>query len=157
MDFNAETDLLLEREIAASPATVWRCWADPELLKQWFCPKPYYVSEVELDLRPGGIFRTQMAGPDGPLPAGPAGSVLFVDPEKRLVTTDAMGPGFRPLPNPFMVADITFTAIETGCLYRALVMHPDAAACKRHDEMGFHQGWGTAAEQLEALAKSLET
>jgi uncharacterized protein YndB with AHSA1/START domain len=24
-----------------------------------------------------------------------------------------------------------------------------------HEEMGFHEGWGKAAEQLEALAKSL--
>ena len=32
--------LTLERTLAAPRAAVWRCWTDPELLKQWFCPKP---------------------------------------------------------------------------------------------------------------------
>jgi uncharacterized protein YndB with AHSA1/START domain len=31
----------------------------------------------------------------------------------------------------------------------------DEAARKRHEEMGFHQGWGKALDQLVALVKSI--
>ena len=30
-------------------------------------------------------------------------------------------------------------------------MHADAEGSKRHDEMGFHEGWGAALDQLVAL------
>ena len=32
-------------------------------------------------------------------------------------------------------------------------MHPDPEARRSHDEMGFHDGWGTALDQLVALMK----
>ena len=47
-------DLLLDREVAPSAEALWRGWTDPELLKQWFCPLPWRVTEAEIDLRPGG-------------------------------------------------------------------------------------------------------
>jgi len=33
-------DLTLTRDIAASPAALFRCWTDPALIPQWFCPPP---------------------------------------------------------------------------------------------------------------------
>jgi hypothetical protein len=38
--------------------------------------------------------------------------------------------------------------------YTALVMHGDEATSKKHEEMGFYQGWGTVLDQLVALAKT---
>ena len=37
----------------------------------------------------------------------------------------------------------------------ALVMHADAASRKRHEDMGFHNGWSAALDQLIRLAKSM--
>ena len=59
-----DLDLVLERVLDAPRAAVWRAWSDPELLKRWFAPSPYEISEVEMELRPGGIFRIRMVGPD---------------------------------------------------------------------------------------------
>jgi uncharacterized protein YndB with AHSA1/START domain len=36
-----------------------------------------------------------------------------------------------------------------------LVIHGDAGDAKKHAEMGFHDGWGKALEQLVAVAKKL--
>ena len=47
-DFDPTLDLRLERMIAARPETLWRCWTDPELIKQWFCPVPSRVWHAEL-------------------------------------------------------------------------------------------------------------
>ena len=58
-------DLVLERTIDAPIDLVWKAYTDPQHLKRWFAPKPYELTEMELDLRPGGIFRIRMVGPDG--------------------------------------------------------------------------------------------
>lgn len=162
MTYNPETDLKLERRIAARPATVWRCWTEPDLLMQWFCPVPWKVTKAEIDLRPGGGFLTRMEGPNGEAPDNDIcqveseGCFLDIVPGERLVFTDALSGGWRPNAQAFMTAIITFAPDGAdGTHYTALVLHNDAAARAKHEEMGFHEGWGTAAEQLEALAKTL--
>lgn len=152
---NPELDLELVREVPVSPEQVWRAWTEPELIKQWFTPKPWQTTDCEIDLRPGGIFRTEMRGPDGE-EGGGAGCFLEVIPNERLVWTSALGPGFRPEPG-----DMPFTAIieleataDGGCRYRAIAMHQDPEGKQAHDEMGFVDGWGAALDQLVELMSS---
>lgn len=152
---NPDTDLLIERDLAASPAAIWRCWTEPALLMRWFCPPPWRVTHAEIDPRPGGIFKTVMEGPNGEKMDGDPGCILLAEPERRLVWTDGNGPGFRPRADTFMVADMTFAPSPKGTLYRALVMHCSPEQRAQHEEMGFFDGWGTAIGQIEALAQSL--
>jgi uncharacterized protein YndB with AHSA1/START domain len=148
-----DTDLVLEREIDVPPSAVWAAWTEPERLKQWFTPRPWTTPECEIDLRPGGVFRTVMRGPDGE-EGGGSGCYLDVVPEERLIWTGALGAGFRPNPKEAMAIDMTFTAIislvptTTGTRYTAAVMHADSAGARQHEDMGFHDGWGAALDQL---------
>ena len=57
--------LTLTRLIAAPPEKVWRCWTDPTLLPRWFGPDGFSCNTKEIDLRPGGLWRFDMIGPDG--------------------------------------------------------------------------------------------
>ena len=45
----ADRELVLTRLIDAPRDKVYRAWTDPELLKQWFAPKPYTTPVVEID------------------------------------------------------------------------------------------------------------
>src|SRR5690606_11883053 len=104
-DLDTERDLELVREVDVPPGLVWKAWTTPELLTQWFAPKPFETPACEIDLRPGGIFRTVMRSPDGDEFDG-AGCFLEVVPDERLIWTSALGPGFRP-----QTGEMVFTAI----------------------------------------------
>jgi uncharacterized protein YndB with AHSA1/START domain len=150
-------DLVLERLVAAPAAFLWRGWTVPEQLKKWFTPAPWKTVDCEIDLRPGGKFRTVMRGPEGQ-EVDNVGCYLEIIPNQKLVWTGALGPGFRPRPAtgpavPFlMTAVITLQPRGNGTLYTALVLHGDEEARKAHEKMGFAQGWGKALDQLLALA-----
>ena len=58
-------DLVLERVIDVPRELVWTAWTTPKHLKHWFCPRPWTITECEIDLRPGGIFRSVMRSPEG--------------------------------------------------------------------------------------------
>lgn len=150
----SEHVLTLDRTMDAPVANVWRCWTEPNLLTQWFCPKPWYAADFRLDLRPGGEFFCTINGPDGETFDNP-GVILEIEPQKRLVTTDAFRPGWIPGDRAFMVTHLDFEDVGGRTRYLARAMHWSADTLKEHENMGFHEGWGTAADQLEALAKSL--
>ena len=153
--------LSFTRTLAASPAAVWRCWTEPELIRQWFAPRPVATTAVEIDPTPGGTFRTVMEVPDHGTMAGDAGCILVADTDRRLVWTNALGPGFRPNamgdgPMDFaFTAEILIAAAPGGCTYTATVMHATPQATNTHKDMGFFDGWGAATTQLEEVARGL--
>lgn len=148
-------DLVLERVIDVPRHLVWEAWTKPEHLKVWFCPKPWTVSECEIDLQAGGIFRTTMLSPDGKEFPN-TGCYLEVVPMERLVFTSVLLPGYRPAPP----GDLPFTAIitmethGTGTRYVATGLHSSEEGRKKHEARGFHQGWGKALDQLVEHVKS---
>lgn len=148
-------ELRIELELNASVEQIWQCWINPELLKQWFCPKPWQVTDVRMDFRTGGECYTMMQGPNGEQ-FGEPGVFLIVEPKRRVVFTDAFRPGWLPTARAFIVADFEYLALDqrrTRFIGRAY--HWNAEAMAEHAAMGFEPGWTAAARQLEALAATL--
>jgi len=147
-------DLVLERVVDVPPSLVWKAWTTPEHLKQWFCPKPWSTIECEIDLRPGGIFKTVMQSPEGEvMPAGIGCYVELIENE-RLIWTDALQPGYRPSAESFFTGIILMEPHGTGTKYTAIARHKDEEGAKKHAEMGFLVGWGIALDQLVDYMKT---
>lgn len=152
--FDPSRDLVLERTVNADPARVWDAWTVPEQLARWFAPSPWTIAACDIDLRPGGAFRTVMCAPDGDEEVATDACYLEVVGGQRLVWTTVLSPGFRPAvepPRPPFTAVVTLAAIEAGTRYSTLVMHGDAADRRRHVDLGFASGWTRSHEQLVAL------
>jgi uncharacterized protein YndB with AHSA1/START domain len=148
-------ELILTRTLDATPEKLFRCWTEPELLKQWFCPQPWFVSEAQVDLRPGGRSYTVMNGPNGEVMPN-EGIYLEVVPNEKIVFTDAYTAGWQPSAKPFFTGIITFEDLGGGkTKYTARARHWKAEDKAMHEQMGFEVGWGICATQLEALAKTL--
>ncbi|WP_395005690.1 SRPBCC family protein [Cypionkella sp.] len=147
-------DLSLTREIALPPAVLFACWTQSQHIPQFFVPKPHRVVACHIDLRVGGAFNTTF-DVDGALMQN-NGVWLEIVPDKKLVFTDAYTEGWKPAPEPFMTAIITLDDLGNNrSRYTAIARHRSAEAAETHRQMGFHQGWGTVVDQLEAYARGL--
>jgi len=147
-------DLVLTRLLDAPRNALYRCWTEPELLKQFFAPLPYTTPHAELDVRPGGSNRITMRSPEGedmPL----SGVYLDAVPNEKIVFTDAFTEAWTPSAKPFFVGTLTFADEAGKTRYTAVARHWTAEDKAAHEAMGFHEGWGQVADQLEALAKTL--
>jgi uncharacterized protein YndB with AHSA1/START domain len=158
MTIDPKLDLVLERVVEVSPERVWTAWTQPEHLKKWFTPVPWSTVECEIDLRPGGLFRTVMRSPEGQDHPN-RGCYLEVVPNRKLVWTNALEAGFRPSrPDEHLGFHFTATILlepqGQGTRYTAIVMHADEEDRHKHDAMGFKEGWGTVLEQLVEYMKT---
>ncbi len=154
-DQPGERELVLTLTLDAPRNNIWRCWTEPELLRQWFAPRPWTTPRAELDVRPGGACLIVMRSPEGqdmPCP----GVYLEVVPNQKLVFTDAYTAAWEPSQKPFMTGIVTFEDAGPGrTRYVARVRHWTAQDRRQHENMGFHDGWTQCARQLEALARNL--
>ena len=147
-----KTELRISRLIKAPPSAVWDAWSDPAKLALWWIPAPIECRVDTLDLRPGGGFVTRMREGGGDFQPHVDGCFLESIPEQKLVFTTVLAEGWQPAePWLALTAILTFEARDGGTLYAARVLHKSPEDSAKHDEMGFHEGWGTAIGQLAGL------
>lgn len=88
-----------------------------------------------------------MLSPDGqkfPL----QGCYLEVVENRKLVWTDSLTEGYRPSEKPFMTGMIILEPHESGTKYTAIALHKNIEDRKKHEQMGFKEGWSIALDQL---------
>lgn len=156
MTHDETLDLVITRELKAPRAKLWRAWTEPELLAQWWAPKPWRTQVKALEVYPGGAFHLIMRGPDGEDFSSP-GSFLHIENERTLVWTSALQRGWRPVDKPGFPMTVTITMEQhgQGTRYTAHVLHATREQVEQHKEMGFFDGWGTCISQLDELAQTL--
>ncbi|MGH2625640.1 MAG: SRPBCC domain-containing protein [Anaerolineales bacterium] len=108
---SSDRELVISRIIDAPRERVFEAWTKE--LPQWWGPHGMTTPVCEMDLRPGGVFRTVMRAPDG---------------------TEYPTKG---------------VFLETK--YTARALHWTVANREKHEQMGFHQGWGESLDRLVAL------
>lgn len=149
-------ELKLEKIVEAPRELIWRCWTEAEHLKNWFTPKPWLTTECTIDLRIGGEFFTKMKSPEGEYYPN-SGVYLEIIPNQRLVFTDAYTAGWQPSENPFFTAIIELEDAGQGkTKYTATARHWTVENCKKHEEMGFKDGWGKVLDQLIEHTKTMK-
>jgi uncharacterized protein YndB with AHSA1/START domain len=130
---------VLRREvrIAARPETVFEFFADPDKLVRWM------GDAIELDPRPGGIWRVDLGGRG----AAAVGEVVEVERPRRIVFTWGWTVAEIPLEPGESTVEVTLTPEGDGTLLE-LVHH--GLARELHE---FHRtGWDHYLERLATVA-----
>ena len=151
-------DFAIERFIDAPTRLVWEALTKPEHLKEWYMPREWgRVSHAELDVRPGGIIRIDIAVADGP-DVPNIGCILEVVPMKRLVWTSMLFPDYRPavfddIP---ITAVMTMESVGTGTRYVFTALHRDESDLEKNMSSGFYQGTEIAIDQFVERVMALK-
>jgi len=101
---------------------VFEAWTDPDHLARWWGPKGFSSTFQEFDVRPGGVWRLVMHGPNGADYQNKSVFVEIVKPE-RIVFEHVSGPAFQ------VTATFTELAGKTRLTFRMLF--ETAAECDK--------------------------
>ena len=158
LTIDPQLDLVFERFIDAPVRLVWDALTKPEHLAQWYMPKAWgRVARAEMDARPGGIFRIDIAVADG-REVPNLGCVLEAVPMQRLVWTSMLFPGYRPavFDDVPITAIMTMESVGTGTRYVVTALHRNESDVETNRTSGWQEGTEIALDQLVAHVASMK-
>lgn len=140
----------VQRDFAANLHFVWDAWTQPELLDQWWAPKPYQTITKTMDFREGGYWHYRMIGPQSDCHwcradyeniethVAFSGLDAFCD-EEGTVNTD--------LPRAHWTN--RFTEHDDVTRVNIVIAYQSLADLEKVVEMGFREGFAMAMENLD--------
>ena len=160
-------DFVISRILNAPRELVWKCFTDPERMKQWWGPKGFIVLVSKMDLRVGGTYHYGMKTPDGKMMWG---RMVYreITPPERLVfinsfSDEAGGLGRHPLAPtwPLEIYSIfSFAEMPGGKTKFTVTWRPHNATDEERaafdaGHASMTGGWSGTMDQFEAyLAKA---
>jgi uncharacterized protein YndB with AHSA1/START domain len=154
IDKNADAQTMtVTAEFDASAERVWQIWADPRQLERWWGPPTYPATVLDHDLRPGGLVKYFMTGPEGDEHRG-WWRVIAVEERRRLEVEDGFGdsPDNAAPGMPIMAMRMTLADRPGGGTQMTMqTRFPSAEAMQRLLEMGMEEGLAAAMSQIEPL------
>lgn len=61
----ADREIVITRIFNAPRERVWEVWTNPSHVAKWWGPKGFTTTIEKMDVRPGGVWKHVMRGPDG--------------------------------------------------------------------------------------------
>ena len=145
----SDREIVVTRVFDAPRELVFAAWTDPKKVGQWWGPNGFTSTIQEMDVRPGGVWRLVMHGPDG---KDYDNRIVFIEvvPPERLVYRH--GSGDEPAPGDFETT-VTFEDVEgkTRLTMRAVF----ASAAEREHVVSEYGALEGANQTLERLAEYL--
>ena len=160
MNFTVDKEnnkIKVEREFAAERPLVWDAYTKPEILDQWWAPKPWKARTKSMDFREGGQWHYAMVGPAGEEHWALA-NYETIEPQKRFTGLDAFADseGNVNKDMPRSKWDVTFTDKGEKTLVEFHISYDDLAQLEATIEMGFKEGLTMAMEGLDELLPTLK-
>lgn len=65
LDDISSREIVISRVVDAPQELVWKVWTEPEHVAKWWGPNGFTCTIETMDVRPGGMWKLVMHGPDG--------------------------------------------------------------------------------------------
>ena len=137
----SKLSLRIRRTFHAAREELFAAWTQEEGLKQWWGPKGFTTSKVEMDSRVGGKYRVEMQPPEGES-FHLNGEFLEITPPERLVCAFQWERGDWEYPETLLTVEF----LERGDGAELLLTHegfPDENMREEHET-----GWGECLDRL---------
>jgi uncharacterized protein YndB with AHSA1/START domain len=148
--------ITVKREFDAELSLIWDAYTKPEILDQWWAPKPWKARTKTMDFREGGHWHYVMEGPEGEAHWCWAGYQL-IQPQRKFTGLDAFADEKGNLNKdlPQSKWEVTFADKGPVTLVELHISYDDLAQLEATIQMGFKEGLATAMEGLDELLPTL--
>lgn len=161
MNSNLQFDFLVDkekntvtvkREFAANRQLVWDAFTQPELLDQWWAPKPYVSKTKSMEFKEGGRRIYAMCGPKGEEHWALA-AFTSITPKTNFQYWDAFCDEQGNINNGKPRSDwsLDFLDRDDSTLVDITIRHASLADLEKLIELGFKEGFTIALDGLEEL------
>jgi len=107
----ADREIVISREFEAPRELVWEAWTNPEHVVHWWGPRGFTTTIEKMEVRPGGVWKHVMHGPDGTDYPNKSVFTEVVKPER---ITYSHGGGRKGARGVHFEATWTFEALDRG-------------------------------------------
>lgn len=148
---SGDREIVITRSFAATRHLVWKAMTSPELIRRWlFLPPGWQMTRCEEDVRVGGAYRWEWAGPDGKIAMSMGGVYREVVPLERLVRTEKFEFGCEPQSGE-QIGTLEFIERAGATMVRISVVYPSKEARDGALASGMEQGMSAGYDKLEAM------
>jgi len=149
-----DLEIVITRAFDAPRRLVWQAMTRPELIRRWlFLPPDWTMTRCEEDVRAGGVYRWEWAGPDGKTAMAMGGVYREVVPHERLVRTEKFEFGCQPQAGE-QLGTLEFIEQRGGTLVKITVAYQSRQARDAALASGMEQGMAAGYDKLEELLAS---
>jgi uncharacterized protein YndB with AHSA1/START domain len=148
----SDREIVISRDFAAPRDLVWRAWTDPKQVVRWWGPRGFTTTIETMDVRPGGIWKQVLHGPDG---AHYPNSSIFTEVVEFERIVFRHGGAREGGPSAHFISTWTFEAVEVARTRVTIRMAFETAAARDQNVRDFgsieggKQALGRLAEHLE--------
>lgn len=155
---NKETNTIsMVREFAAELPLVWDAWTTPEILDQWWAPKPWISKTKSMEFKEGGQRLYAMCGPSGEEHWGIT-KYKAIKIHHSFSGTDCFSDENGKVNEEFPQSefDMTFVAKGDKTLIENHTIYPSLEQLEATLKMGFKEGMTMALEGLDAVLSEIQ-
>ena len=158
MDFivdKAAKTVSITKEFAAELALVWDAYTTPELLDQWWAPKPFMSRTKVMDFREGGRRFYAMVSPEGE-ERWAVQKYTSITPKTNFKIFNAFADKDEKLELPGSDWDLNFSEQHGTTKVSISIFNESLERLERMIEGGFREGTMAQLQNLEDLLATLE-
>lgn len=149
--------ITVTREFAAGVPLVWRAWTEPELLDQWWGPKPWRAETKTMDFTEGGYWLYAMVGPEGDRHYAKSTFASIIHEKSfggKVAFSDENGTVNNEFPQGLW--DNVFTATNGHTTVVVTKTFDKLEDLEQNIAMGFKEGFTTGLNQLDEVLERLK-
>jgi uncharacterized protein YndB with AHSA1/START domain len=156
---NKETNTVtVTREFAAARSLVWDAYTKPEILDQWWAPKPWVAKTKSMEFSVGGRRLYAMCGPEGE-EHWAIQDFTSISPKTNFQFSDAFGDkdGNISTELPTSHWNVDFIENNGSTVVNIAIKHKTLEDLETIIQMGFKEGFTIALNGLDELLETLKT